>query len=200
MNPSFRGGHGRRASALRVRSVWPLALGFALACSRSAPTELGRKAAVQKPAAETAAQSASKDAREDGSGTRAKGEEGTLGAPEKKPASRYRSENLRGLATYAPLVEALPASPAPLGAGLAAGSGHGALASRGYALGGAAANAPLRQMISTQERAARRVGTSAERDAEAYASRTDNPFLAVKEHPLSTFSSDVDTASYSNAR
>jgi Ca-activated chloride channel family protein len=37
-------------------------------------------------------------------------------------------------------------------------------------------------------------------DNEAYAPITENPFLAVKDHPLSTFSSDVDTASYSNAR
>jgi Ca-activated chloride channel family protein len=37
-------------------------------------------------------------------------------------------------------------------------------------------------------------------NTEAYAASTDNPFLTVKEHPLSTFSSDVDTASYSNAR
>src|SRR4051812_8937348 len=111
MNPSFRCGHGRRASALRVRSVWPFALILSVACSRSAPSELGRKAAVQKALADTTAQSVSKDVREGGNGTRAKDDEWTLGAPEKKPASRYHSENLRGLATYAPLVEALPASP-----------------------------------------------------------------------------------------
>jgi Ca-activated chloride channel family protein len=35
---------------------------------------------------------------------------------------------------------------------------------------------------------------------EAYAHRTDNDFLAVDKNPLSTFSIDVDTASYSNVR
>ncbi|HVU05589.1 MAG TPA: VWA domain-containing protein [Polyangiaceae bacterium] len=44
---------------------------------------------------------------------------------------------------------------------------------------------------STQER---------EFDTEAYAHRTDNPFQLVTEAPLSTFSVDVDTASYSNMR
>jgi Ca-activated chloride channel family protein len=37
-------------------------------------------------------------------------------------------------------------------------------------------------------------------DNEAYQHITDNPFLAVNTQPLSTFSVDVDTASYSNAR
>ena len=36
--------------------------------------------------------------------------------------------------------------------------------------------------------------------AEAYAPITDNPFLAAREAPLSTFSIDVDTASYANMR
>ncbi len=36
--------------------------------------------------------------------------------------------------------------------------------------------------------------------AEAYEPVTDNPFLAVKDNPLSTFSIDVDTASYSIVR
>lgn len=37
-------------------------------------------------------------------------------------------------------------------------------------------------------------------NTEAYDRVVDNPFRAVKEHPLSTFSIDVDTASYSNVR
>jgi Ca-activated chloride channel family protein len=36
--------------------------------------------------------------------------------------------------------------------------------------------------------------------AEAYDAITDNPFLPVAQNPLSTFSIDVDTASYSNVR
>ena len=35
---------------------------------------------------------------------------------------------------------------------------------------------------------------------EGYDRITDNPFLSVTENPLSTFSVDVDTASYSNLR
>jgi Ca-activated chloride channel family protein len=41
---------------------------------------------------------------------------------------------------------------------------------------------------------------SAEFDTEAYAHPADNPFVAVTDSPLSTFSIDVDTASYSNVR
>jgi secreted protein with Ig-like and vWFA domain len=37
-------------------------------------------------------------------------------------------------------------------------------------------------------------------DTEAYAYRADNDFLAAKDNPLSTFSADVDTASYANVR
>jgi Ca-activated chloride channel family protein len=40
----------------------------------------------------------------------------------------------------------------------------------------------------------------AEMNTENYAHVTDNPFLSVADQPLSTFSIDVDTASYSNAR
>lgn len=41
---------------------------------------------------------------------------------------------------------------------------------------------------------------SAESNTEAYDRIDDNPFVSVKDHPLSTFSIDVDTASYSNIR
>jgi Ca-activated chloride channel family protein len=37
-------------------------------------------------------------------------------------------------------------------------------------------------------------------NTEAYARQDDNPFLAVAQNPLSTFSVDVDTASYANVR
>ena len=37
-------------------------------------------------------------------------------------------------------------------------------------------------------------------NGEAYQSVTDNPFLPVTDQPLSTFSIDVDTASYANVR
>ena len=41
---------------------------------------------------------------------------------------------------------------------------------------------------------------TSEANTESYASVTDNPFLAATENPLSTFSIDVDTASYANVR
>ncbi|HEX2877224.1 MAG TPA: VWA domain-containing protein [Polyangiaceae bacterium] len=44
------------------------------------------------------------------------------------------------------------------------------------------------------------VERDAEMNTENYAHITENPFLAVKSQPLSTFSVDVDTASYSNSR
>ncbi len=43
-------------------------------------------------------------------------------------------------------------------------------------------------------------GTPADFDTEAYARVVDNPFRAVMNSPLSTFSIDVDTASYANVR
>src|SRR5262245_10893083 len=39
-----------------------------------------------------------------------------------------------------------------------------------------------------------------EHNTESYARIEDNPFLTVQQNPLSTFSIDVDTASYSNTR
>ncbi len=47
------------------------------------------------------------------------------------------------------------------------------------------------------------VASRADRDGfntEAYAALSENPFLTVAENPLSTFSVDVDTASYANVR
>jgi Ca-activated chloride channel family protein len=52
---------------------------------------------------------------------------------------------------------------------------------------------------SKQQRANPRIGEEPF-SAESYAPREDNDFLAVTENPLSTFSIDVDTASYSNMR
>jgi len=46
----------------------------------------------------------------------------------------------------------------------------------------------------------RRLKSSAQFDTESYAAINDNPFLAALENPLSTFSIDVDTASYANVR
>src|SRR5262249_49713978 len=46
-----------------------------------------------------------------------------------------------------------------------------------------------------------RIAPSVPRDAfNGYDPITDNPFVAVSQQPLATFSSDVDTASYANVR
>ena len=51
-----------------------------------------------------------------------------------------------------------------------------------------------------QPRPGQRWPTEQESTTEAYDYLVDNPFLAAAENPLSTFSIDVDTASYSNVR
>ena len=44
------------------------------------------------------------------------------------------------------------------------------------------------------------LGLDPEFNTEAYDRIYENPFLLARDHPLSTFSIDVDTASYSNVR
>jgi Ca-activated chloride channel family protein len=76
--------------------------------------------------------------------------------------------------------------------GISGEMGAGTLGSGGHVSNRRYAVAPPREAL--------RSGPAAGFDSEAYAPIAENPFVAVKEHPLSTFSSDVDTASYSNAR
>src|SRR5689334_6739508 len=134
----------RRASSRlrRCGKVAILPLIFAMACSRAVPHEPESGSHLVRHS-------------EDGTGTRAKGEEGLAagrvgGAPKQMPA--------RPAATMAPLVQALPVDPA--------------------------ASAEARDDFNT----------------EGYQRVHENPFLFVKDAPLSTFSVDVDTASYSNMR
>lgn len=54
--------------------------------------------------------------------------------------------------------------------------------------------------IATDEAQLRRMAREQYHNTEAYAAIVENPFLAVMQNPLSTFSIDVDTASYSNVR
>ncbi|MEI9940823.1 MAG: von Willebrand factor type A domain-containing protein [Pseudomonadota bacterium] len=70
------------------------------------------------------------------------------------------------------------------GGGLGMGSGHGRLGASPMA-------APPRMMVMPR---------AAELNTENYAHVAENAFLNVADQPLSTFSIDVDTASYSNAR
>jgi Ca-activated chloride channel family protein len=77
-----------------------------------------------------------------------------------------------------------------LGQAQAFGSGHGVV--------GAPAKVKRGEALRPAPGVARRAPQ--EFDTEAYAPIVENPLLAAKEHPLSTFSADVDTASFSNAR
>jgi Ca-activated chloride channel homolog len=112
--------------------------------------------------------------------------------------------------------EAAPAAPPPAAAPARAssaakglslsgtgvgGGGYGQGSSVGR-LGGAHKMAPARGQVLAPKPAA--TGAPITRDAdmntEDYARVVENPFLAVTSQPQSTFSIDVDTASYSNSR
>ncbi len=76
-------------------------------------------------------------------------------------------------------------------------SGRGAMAAESFAFGRSRGrlNAP-----HPLPRSAAPFPRDAELNTESYAHITENSFQAVADQPLSTFSIDVDTASYSNAR
>jgi Ca-activated chloride channel family protein len=142
--------------------------------------------------------------------TRAKGEEGMLGA---RPADEKnvpavvepmrqmeQAETPTGASKPKTAASAAPKADALKevaifgmvglsGAGMAQsyGSGHGRLG--GVHLARPAATATAAPLT-----------VSPEFNTEAYKKITDNPFRLVSEAPLSTFSVDVDTASYSNMR
>jgi Ca-activated chloride channel family protein len=69
-------------------------------------------------------------------------------------------------------------------------------------LGGAhaAAKPAARGVLAPSSPTTTPIERDREMNTENYAHVTDNPFLAVANQPLSTFSIDVDTASYSNSR
>jgi len=54
--------------------------------------------------------------------------------------------------------------------------------------------------LASRHRDASETASRPKFNTESYAHQEDNPFLAVRDHPLSTFSIDVDTASYANVR
>jgi Ca-activated chloride channel family protein len=72
------------------------------------------------------------------------------------------------------------------------------VAIRGMAGTGAVAAPPQPGFYSRDKRAPRRANTDF--NTESYDALTENPFLKVTDNPLSTFSIDVDAASYSNVR
>jgi Ca-activated chloride channel homolog len=110
-------------------------------------------------------------------------------------------------------VSALAAAPAAATVAPKAAPGLGGLGLSGSAVGGGAPSFALRGTLGVGSGNGRLGGSHAvlmapramlRRDAEVntenYAHVTENAFLSVADQPLSTFSIDVDTASYSNAR
>jgi Ca-activated chloride channel family protein len=197
MNPSYSPGRTRRAPIVRPISLWTCALALTIACTHGKPTGVARPTDAEKPAA------ALKDGdgttagtrREGGTGTRAKGAEGTSASP-----PPLADAPLDALAKPRALSSSATGTSTP---------GHGRLgggSSQGHAAGGiglsARGDTVMRQMrpFAARDGALLPAQPEPEFNTEGYASVTENAFLAVKEHPLSTFSSDVDTASYSNAR
>jgi Ca-activated chloride channel family protein len=159
-----KGGRLRRWGKV---AIFPLV--FTLACSR-----------VVGPHAEIGSYSVAH--KEDGTGTRAKGEEAAM---------RAAPLGVAPVLAEPPGAQAPPAPPAPGVARKmqAAGSSLGALgASSGG--GGRVSSAPIAVEADEKDKF----------NTEGYQRVQENSFHFVKDAPLSTFSVDVDTASYSNMR
>lgn len=104
----------------------------------------------------------------------------------------------------AALVSRGSASVASAGTGVAASAGvplQGDIALRGRLFRSAGEAKIQRRLIVTPPRDAKDQGSSrSDFNTEAYDAVQENVFLAVKDNRLSTFSIDVDTASYANVR
>jgi Ca-activated chloride channel homolog len=181
-----------------------VALSLLAACSRSVPKQASRteQATDEAPAL-------------------SKGAETTPAAPnlEPVPALPTDAPMEKKAETPAPSSALAPAKPksdrADLGTlglmgvgagggGRAPGIGQGFGASSGR-LGGAhtmkaAPSVAGGAVLTPPPATAAPLPRDAEMNTESYAHITENPFLAVASQPLSTFSIDVDTASYSNSR
>jgi len=201
MIPSSSPGRTRRAPSFRPFSALTASLLLAVACSHAGSPEearLSKPATTTSPAPGVASPLAPPADREGGTGTRAKGEMGALG---REAAPMARAD--------APM-EVKPSAPAPAKRSAAdtksTGSGAGLALSgtRASGISAHASQAPASGVVGNRLRmAAPQAGllrAEPEFNTEAYAPLGENPFVSVKEQPLSTFSSDVDTASYSNAR
>lgn len=103
MTPSSRSGRARVASAVRLHSVCTSALLLVLACSRGGPAGHGAGDTT------VAGSAAPKDAREGGTGARAKGDEATLGAPAKMPEQADATGDRRELVALIQRAEQLQA-------------------------------------------------------------------------------------------
>ncbi|HVR21408.1 MAG TPA: VWA domain-containing protein [Polyangiaceae bacterium] len=188
MIPSISRGRGHRAPRV-IRSTVVYLLLATVGCQSGAPSPVVTsandepgKTSAKTPQA-TVEHEPTVDRKEGGTGTRAKGEEGAN----------------RRYAVEAP--KSAPAQPLA-GAGALQGlsSGQGALA--GSARRPSAPKLRAGSVVVNPAPTSAVPWQAAERefDTEAYSPIVENQLLAVKDHPLSTFSADVDTASFSNAR
>ena len=207
MTPSSSRGCTRRAPFFRPVSLVTLTL--LAACSHSPAPHAGKPTDAPKAGPATATVTEPLASREGGTGTRAKGEEGALGGHDRAAPALDEAKPSAPLATAAPAASppfADAKSPAkrkssPSGQGFGLGlSGIGTGGGGRVAGGMGFPGAPSPVLRSVRPHGQVVAERPAEFNTEAYAPVAENAFLAVKEHPLSTFSSDVDTASYSNAR
>jgi Ca-activated chloride channel family protein len=205
---------GGRRLALRGLSALVL---LSVACSHVVPTEVRHEGSAEGSRA---------SGQQGGTGTRARGEEATAPGPAPKSEAHADRAALAPAGTVAAGVASKSTATAEVeardfgmtglvasgtGAGLGGiGTGGGGLpgakrasalaSAQGYGsghgrLGGAATVRP------SAPTALQQVGPrDPEFNTEAYKGVHDNPFRLVTEAPLSTFSVDVDTASYSNMR
>jgi Ca-activated chloride channel homolog len=119
------------------------------------------------------------------------------------PAEKKKEANGPGLAPAKPSMKAIADSSSLSLRGVGVGGGgRGASSSAGLGrLGGAhASRAPAAVLAPQPAPTAAPIERDVEMNTENYAHVAENPFLSVASQPLSTFSIDVDTASYSNSR
>ncbi|HWP08436.1 MAG TPA: von Willebrand factor type A domain-containing protein [Polyangiaceae bacterium] len=194
MIPSSSPGRARRAPSFRPFSLLTVSLMLAVACNARTP-----KAVKTVDATATVAPAPTGEAtpanREGGTGTRAKGEDGALGRSDAPMERKMEAQKAK---------PASPALRAPMGYGAGIGlMGPGAASTAAPLAGQAIAGGHVSRRVAVAPGARlRAIEPEADRklNTESYSPLGENAFLSVGEHPLSTFSSDVDTASYSNAR
>jgi Ca-activated chloride channel family protein len=207
MNPSSSPGRTRPAPSFRRYSLLTLTC-LATACSHARVPTAGKPNDAPKAAATATAAAPLAAQREGGTGTRAKGEDGALRSEQSVVLQQDQPKAAQPLAAAPAPAPSMPAARRRLNLEYKqapAAQGFGGLGLSGVGSGGGgrlAGGISARRSASTVRSMKPQAHVTAppEFNTEAYSPVAENAFLAVKEHPLSTFSSDVDTASYSNAR
>jgi len=187
-----------------------LVLACATACSQPVSNSPHVATSNQANVGVREQQPAKDSVKEGGSGTRAKGEQGSMSST---PSETMQPGLLEQESDLSALLAPPPAASRPepaeakseIGkmahgagsAGLGATSGYGAAHGR---LGGSASAAAPKMRALAQATAQAPIQAPPSFNTEGYEHITENRFLKATEQPLSTFSIDGDTASYSNAR